>query len=123
MFCFIQLASNSETTYPIVGNYYGKLTLYKSASFLVYLHRDYSPIGGYSHFVLSGKGIYGFLTPYQGRSSKQYRKKSPHRWVVFYCDNLAVSKPYTIYAPETKTTDPTERRIKKMSDKPEADSN
>ena len=53
--------------------------------------------------------------------SKLYRKKSPHRWVVFYCDNLVCPKPYTIIAPETKTTDPTERRIKKMSDSQEAE--
>ncbi len=35
--------------------------------------------------------------------------------------NLVCPKPYTIYAPETKTTDPTERRIKKMSDSQEAE--
>lgn len=47
--------------------------------------------------------------------SKLYRKKSPRRWVVFCCDNLVCPKPYTIIAPETKTTNPIEKthKIKK----------
>ena len=41
--------------------------------------------------------------------------------VVFSLKNLAFTHPYLCEAPETKTTDATGRRIKKMSDKRETD--
>jgi hypothetical protein len=55
-------------------------------------------------------------------SSKLFSEKSPHVGSIFL-KNLVFLNPYTGKAPETKMTDPTERRIKKMSDKREADNN
>ena len=39
---------------------------------------------------------------------------------IFSLKTLALPTPYLFEAPETKTTEATERRIKKMSDKREA---
>lgn len=49
------------------------------------------------------------------------REKSPALRVVFFPKNLAFPNPYLDGATETKTTDATGRRIKKMSDNREAD--
>lgn len=70
-----------------------------------------------------GKGIYGFLTNKQGRAASGSDKNLPAvlRPESIFLINLVCSKPYTIIAPETKTTDTTERRIKKKSDNREAD--
>ena len=69
-----------------------------------------------------GKGIYGFFTDKQGRAASGSDKNLPAalRPESIFLINLVCPKPYTIIAPETKTTDPTERRIKKMSDMREA---
>lgn len=76
-------------------------------------------------FVLSGKGIYGFFTDKQGQAASGSDKNLPAvlRPESIFHINLVCPEPYTIYAPETKTTDLTERRIKKMSDSKEADNN
>lgn len=70
-----------------------------------------------------GKGIYGFFTDKQGRAASGSNKNLPAvlRPESIFLINLVCPKPYTIIAPETKTTDPTERRIKKKSDNREAD--
>jgi len=62
-----------------------------------------------------GKGIYGFLTNKQSRAASGSDKNLPAvlRPESIFLINLVCPKPYTIIAPETKTTDPTERRIKK----------
>jgi len=53
-------------------------------------------------------------------SRKLFSEKSPHVGSIFL-KNLVFPNPYIRKAPETKMTDPTERRIKKMSDKREAE--
>ena len=60
-----------------------------------------------------GKGIYGFFTDKQGRAASGSDKNLPAalRPESIFLINLVCPKPYTIIAPETKTTDPTERRI------------
>ena len=65
-----------------------------------------------------GKGIYGFFTDKQGRAASDSDKNLPAvlRPESIFLINLVCPKPYTIIAPETKTTDPTGRRIKKKSD-------
>ena len=70
-----------------------------------------------------GKGIYGFLTNKQSRAASGSDKNLPAvlRPESIFLINLVCSKPYTIIAPETKTTDTTEKRIKKKSDNREAD--
>ena len=70
-----------------------------------------------------GKGIYGFFTDKQGQAASGSDKNLPAvlRPESIFLINLVCPKPYTIIAPETKTTDTTERRIKKKSDNREAD--
>ena len=60
------------------------------------------------------------LPEMQGQASC-LREKSPALRVVFFPKNLAFPNPYLDGATETKTTDATGRRIKKMSDNREAD--
>ena len=56
------------------------------------------------------------------RSSLLFSEKiSSPMGSIFSPKNLASPNPYLFKHPETKTTDATERRIKKMSDKREAD--
>lgn len=76
-----------------------------------------------NHFRYMGKGIYGFFTDKQGRAASGSDKNLPAalRPESIFLINLVCPKPYLIIAPETKTTDTTERRIKKKSDNREAD--
>jgi len=59
----------------------------------------------------------------KGRCSKPFRRQSPH--FHFIAGSILTIKPclsqaLPFFAPETKTTDPTEKRIKKMSNMREA---
>lgn len=68
-------------------------------------------------FVIWCKGIYGLLTKKQGQASGSDKNlPAVLRPESIFLINLVFPKPYTLIAPETKTTDPMERRIKKMSD-------
>ena len=79
----------------------------------------YSASVGHSRF--GGEGISGILTRQQGQASC-FLQKSPHLRVVFFRESLQSLIPTPLIATETKTTDATRRRIKKMSDKRVADS-
>ena len=67
--------------------------------------------------------LFRAFTDKKGQGGKPFRRQSPH--FHFIAGSILAIKPclsqsLPFYATETKTTDPTERRIKKMSDMREA---
>lgn len=94
---------------------------FESATFPVYLHSCLLISASAGHSRFGGEGISGILTRWQGQASC-FPQKSPHLRVVFFRKSLQSLIPTPLIATETKTTDATRRRIKKMSDKRVADS-
>ena len=79
-----------------------------------------SPPAGTVVFIISiGKGSYVFFTTSQGRAVPVWRKKSSLRHSlrgIFLPKTLQTLNTTLLRLCETKTTDPTGRRIKKKSD-------
>ena len=75
-----------------------------------------SPAGTVVFIISIGKGSYVFFTTSQGRAVPVWRKNLPCLARYFLPKTLQTLNTTLLSLCETKTTDPTGRRIKKKSD-------
>ena len=75
-----------------------------------------SPAGTVVFIISIGKGSYVFFTTSQGRAVPVWRKNLPCLARYFLPKTLQTLNTTLLRLCETKTTDPTGRRIKKKSD-------